>query len=383
MQELLASQARPFDALLGSRALLARLSHRLERVAGGAVGLGERRFAQHASVGGLFPRRFRLVVFVCERMAPAGEFDRRVGEPGALLLRLRAALGELRDAGISAIEPLAPRRPLGGDRVAPRCARLRLAGERLRRSARFRECGPLARRGGSRALQAQRDIVARPEMIERGFGIRLALGGLIPRGAGARKGFLDRRKARQGLRTGSLELGEGVARIVRSGARRAHPLPPFRFRSGGPSRRVGRACRRRAENRGRLARGLGFALEVAEAVLLGEPARGRGRRLRRGDEAIPAPEIAFERDQPLAGLEKPAQPLSLRAGDDADLGQAAGERGRRLQPAQRAVLRPAADADLRQLERSATNAPAHFRRPRRRDRRPAPRRAPPRSRARR
>ena len=262
-------------------------------------------------------------------MGPPREFDRRLGEPGALLLRLRAALGEFRDPGMSAIPPLAPRRPIGGDRVAPRGARLRLARECLRRSVRFRECGPLARRRRSRALQAQRDIVARPEMIEGGFGIRLALGGLIPRGDGARKGFFDRREARQGLSAGAFKFGERVARIVRSAASRADALPPIRFRSGGLPRRAGRACRRRAENRGRLARGLGFALEVAETILLGEAARGRGGRFGRGDEAIPTPEIAFERDQPLAGLEKPAEPLSLRAGDDADLSQAAGKRGRR------------------------------------------------------
>ena len=122
MDELLAAQARPLDPLLGRRALLARRRHRLERLAGGAVGVGERRLGERERVGGLLAQPFRLVEFVGERVRAAGEFGRRVGDRRPLLLRFRPALGEFRDPGERPIAPLGPRRALGGDgrRAAPR-----------------------------------------------------------------------------------------------------------------------------------------------------------------------------------------------------------------------------------------------------------------------
>ena len=78
----------------------------------------------------------------------------------------------------------------------------------------------------------------------------------------------------------------------------------------------------------RLARGFRLAQEIAEAVLFGEAPRGGGRGVGRGDEPVPAPEIAFERHQPLADLEKPAQALAFAARDNADLREAARQRGR-------------------------------------------------------
>ena len=97
------------------------------------------------------------------------------------------------------------------------------------------------RRGLARMLEALRDIVARPELFERGLGAGLAFGGLVARRAGARNGLLDRRQARQGLGALALELREGVAGGVRRGARGARPPAPFRFRSGGFAGRARRA----------------------------------------------------------------------------------------------------------------------------------------------
>ena len=124
-------------------------------------------------------------------------------------------------------------------------------------------------------------------------------------------------------------MRKGVAGGVRRGPGGADPPTPFRFRRGGFAGRAGRARRFDAQRRRRLARRLGFALKVAESVLFRQAPRGRGRRFGGGDEAVPAPEIAFERDQPLAGLELLGEPLALRASDHADLGQATGERRRR------------------------------------------------------
>src|SRR6202012_2741067 len=92
---------------------------------------------------------------------------------------------------------------------------------------------------------------------------------------------------------------------------------------------AGRARGFHAERRRNLPRGLGFALEVAEPVLLREAARGRGRRLGGGGEAVPAPEVAFERNQPLPGLEFMREPLSIGPSDISDLRQPAREGGRR------------------------------------------------------
>ena len=84
-----------------------------------------------------------------------------------------------------------------------------------------------------------------------------------------------------------------------------------------------------AKRRCGLTRRLGFALKVAEAILFRQAPRGRARRFGGGDEAVPAPEIAFERDQPLAGLEFLREPLAIGARDHANLRQATGERWRR------------------------------------------------------
>ena len=127
----------------------------------------------------------------------------------------------------------------------------------------------------------------------------------------------------------ALELRHGVAGGVRCSPGGANALTPFRFRRGGFAGRAGRARRFDAQRRRRLTRGLGFPLEVAESVLFHQATGGRSRRFGGGDEAVPAPEIAFERNQPLPGLELLGEPLSVRASDHADLSQAPGERGRR------------------------------------------------------
>ena len=183
--KLFVPRARAFQALFGGGALLARGAHRFERLTGGAIGVGERGFAERERVGGLLARGFRLAMFVGERAARAGEIGRRVGELRPLPLRFRPALGKLGDAALRMGKPLIPGRPLGDDRDAPRGARRSLAGDRLRRRARFGEGGPLARRDLARVLEALRDIVARPKLLQRGLRAGLAFGGLVARRAGA------------------------------------------------------------------------------------------------------------------------------------------------------------------------------------------------------
>jgi hypothetical protein len=56
-----------------------------------------------------------------------------------------------------------------------------------------------------------------------------------------------------------------------------------------------------------------LTLQVAEAILLRQTAGGRGGRFGGGGEAVPAPQVAFLRDEPLAGLQEAAQakPVAL------------------------------------------------------------------------
>ena len=278
------------------------------------VGVGERGLAERERVGGLLARGFGLGEFVGERMGAAGEFGRRVGDRRPLPLRLGAPLGEFGDPGERASAPLGPRRPLGGDGRAPGGAGLGLALERLRRGARFHERRPLLRRRRAGALEGKRDFVAGPEALEGGLGIRLALGRLVQRRAGARERLVDRREPRQGLGALTLEFGEGVAGGVQTYARGAHALAPIGFGCGGLARGFRRGCGLGGERGDRLARGFGLALEVAETIFFKQAPRGRSWRFGRSDEAVPAPEVAFDRNQPLAGLEQPAEPLpSARA----------------------------------------------------------------------
>ena len=72
-----------------------------------------------------------------------------------------------------------------------------------------------------------------------------------------------------------------------------------------------------------------LGIEIGEAVLRREAARRRGRRIRGGGEAVPAPQVAVRRDQPLAGLQLRGERRPDRAIDHADLRQPARHLGRR------------------------------------------------------
>ena len=78
------------------------------------------------------------------------------------------------------------------------------------------------------------------------------------------------------------------------------------------------------------ARLLEFVLDIDEARALGEPPRRAGRRMGGGDKAVPAPDVAFQRHQPLAGLELRHELGAAFLGDDADLRQTARQFGRGL-----------------------------------------------------
>ena len=98
-----------------------------------------------------------------------------------------------------------------------------------------------------------------------------------------------------------------------------------------------RPCCLRLQRFGRLPRRLRLAREIAEPVLFGKPPRGGRRRVGRREEAVPAPEVALERDEPLTGFKKSAERAAFGAGDDADLREPARQRRGRLDAAREAL----------------------------------------------
>ena len=255
--------ARAFQALFRGGALLARGAHGFERLTRGAIGVGERGFAQRERVGGLLARGLRLAVLVGKRAPRPGKVGRRIGELRPLSIGFGLPLGELGDAALRAIAPLMPGRPLCDDCAASRGARRSLAGNGLRRRPSFGEGGSIERGSHPRVLEARRDIISRPKLIKRGLRAGFAFGSLIARCASARKGLFHSRQARKGLSARALELRQGVASGIRCSPGGARPPTPFRFRRSGFAGRARRACRFCAQRRCRLARRLSFALKVA------------------------------------------------------------------------------------------------------------------------
>ena len=130
------------------------------------------------------------------------------------------------------------------------------------------------------------------------------------------------------------DLAFGVGVLFAQGVGRVLRLAPLRARFG---LRLGRGGGRRLRRLDRATLGFDFAarggklaLDRLETTAFGEPARCAGPRMRGGGKAVPAPEIALARDEPLPGLEQGGEARPVGAGDDADLAEPACELGRRL-----------------------------------------------------
>ncbi len=131
-------------------------------------------------------------------------------------------------------------------------------------------------------------------------------------------------------RAAALGGGELFARGVGGGARLAHPLARGGLGGGGLTQRRGEPRGLLLQRLGAFPRGLALLDQLAEPVLLHQPARGGRGSLGGGGKAVPAPQVALAADKPLAGLQPRRQRRPLGAGDDADLGEAAGELRRGL-----------------------------------------------------
>jgi hypothetical protein len=80
-----------------------------------------------------------------------------------------------------------------------------------------------------------------------------------------------------------------------------------------------------------------FGLDRSQPAALGEPPRRAGRCMRRGGKAVPAPVVAFARDEPLTRLEQGRQAWPVAALDNADLRKPPRQLGRRPHKAVKAA----------------------------------------------
>ena len=219
-----------------------------------------------------------------------------------------------------------------GDGFAAAQPRLRLAGEGLQGGAGFRRLGAVEGVGGPRHVALAEQSRGLGDIVERLARLEQALAGFIAHVFRALAGLFEIGEARQELR---LPLFCGVGRFARLGQsllRQARGLTGAlvgfgRFHNG--------RLRRLHPGLGRLDRGASLRrldFQLFQPVLFGKPPCGGGRRLGGLGEAVPAPQIAFDRDQALAGFQVPAQVRAHFARNQADLGEAAVKRGRGFHP---------------------------------------------------
>ena len=350
------------ETLLGAGKFLARGAGCFERGARIAVGLGQRVLGLLQAVGAGAPFGLGGLHLGDQGAALFREYLRRIFQLGAIALGLGDALLERRDLGAGALLTFDP---------AGLC--------------RWRA----ATAGGRRVRLRARSPVVRPELRQAWRACRRC------RRAPARASFRDRRRAQaRRARTPPRPLaavglvaahGQPCARLGQRRKPRGLPVEvalaraAFRFRCCLLHRRpLARLPARGAWPRRRRARRQ-FGVDLGEPAALRKPSRGAGRRMRGGDETVPAPQVAFARYQPLAGLERGGKPGAGIALDHADLREPPRELRRRLDVACQRLdaLRQCRVAAVALSPRSSAWATRD--RPARRDRRRARRPAPSRS----
>ena len=330
MRDVGGAAVRGLQPLLGARLLGARFTRRLERSTRGLVGFGERGLRRSAPVGGRALRRFGGLDLGNQRAALLGDRGRRAFERAALRPCVRRSLAERRGLAGRAHLAAIPFGALGRDRGEAPGAQLGFARERLGFAARFRQRRALRRDLAARLRELMFQIGGRAELLDRLDGVVLCRNRLVAARRETNLGFRQRRKARGEAACLALRRRMGIARRIGLGLRLTPRIACFAFRRHRGSqfgfRSLGDAalCLRVSAGVAKL------AIEIGEAVLRGEPARRRGRRIRGGRKAVPAPQVAIGRHQPLAGLELRNERWPERTIDHADLRQPARKLGRRL-----------------------------------------------------
>ena len=265
------------------------------------------------------------------------ELGRRLGQrrsSASARRRAVADVGDLRVAPWRGARPsdrrssaIALRRALRAPR--PRARRLCAAAFASAHSA--RSCAASVRARSS----ASADCVARREIAERAPPAARLRSAASRRSASARASASSSADSRDSVwarrRSAAASLSRArVERVpaprARPGARRSRRRP---LRATPPGAAAASARASAAAWRARL----GLARQIAEPVLLDQPLRRRRRRLGGGDEAVPAPQVAFERHQPLARLSaRPASRAPSARATTPICASRRAQRGRRADP---------------------------------------------------
>ena len=221
-----------------------------------------------------------------------------------------------------AVVALTPGLAIGGDRREPPPRNLRVARERLRFRAHLGKACALAFDRGPCSGQLRFDIGSRGQCLERALRVVTRSRGFLAARGQPCLGFAQCRDARRVTARLAFGFGMSIARSLRLLLQRAPARAGGGLRLGG-ARDLGLGRRDRLFFALDLAaHGFDFSLDLGEAVLAGEPARGAGRCIGGNRETVPTPEVAFARDQSLTGFEQRDEALSLVARDHADLREA-------------------------------------------------------------
>ena len=216
------------------------------------------------------------------------------------------------------------------------CPRLGVAQVRLQFGAGIGHRGAIVRRRRARHVEPRGQLRGRVQLGERRFGLRLFFAGFVARGIEAEESFFEPREPRGGR--GLVLFGRCLFRARRFDIayRGLVRLSCRVFRGGrGSKSRLGQ-LRIGFQGVGNAARGFCLDREIAETVFFGETPRSGSRGFGGLRETVPAPQIAFLRDQPLAWFQQHPQGGSFGPRDNADLVQPPRERSwRRDEPCER------------------------------------------------
>ena len=183
---------------------------------------------------------------------------------------------------------------------------------------------------GANGGEPRLGLEGRRQFGQRGVGALMRGFGLAAIGGETGMGFGQRGFAR-GVAI-DLTLGRGMALARRIGLTlRGPPGLAAGGLGGGRRLQFGLGLFQRLPLIGGVGAGqLQFVFDIDEARTLGKTPCGAGRGMRGCDKTVPAPDIAFQRHQPLAGLQLRHQFRTALLRHDADLRQAARQFGRRL-----------------------------------------------------
>ena len=278
---------------------------RFERGLGVAVGLApsrsRRRRARRRRRGGRF-RRISISLISARRFSANSAGASSSSARSAVTSVTRASMVAICEAALClAVLPFGA---LGGDRLHAAVGQFGLARQRLRFGAHLRGeaamAVDLAANGGEPAFRSRGSAAARPARRRRSHAR------LRPRCDRRRDGVWASVSAdlRAAWRLISRSVvGMALARGIGLALRGTPGLAGGGL-GGGRRLQFGLGVFQRLPLGGGVGAGLlQLVFDIDQARAFGETPRGAGRRMRGGDKTVPAPDVAFQRHQPLAGLQ--------------------------------------------------------------------------------